>query len=260
VRFFLTVLVALGLGVGLTALSSPAQTSGLASAAGRIGACPALSHAEALSTRPGGGVLHADVDGDGFGDTVRIRYAPSAPSSCGFLLVVEMHRVALAVRVPESYKAENLPVRKWPWREPFVAAIVRLAPHRSQIVVARESGASVVNVSLYGVVGGRLRLLLFHPARYRAELPLGGTVGTGSTNVQCRRGGPLIVLSVGPTSATGKRYAFWKSTYRLGLHGFSLTGKRTIVGTDRHISALAHRAGFDSRLFASCTLARGRRP
>src|SRR6266508_4750120 len=163
----LTLLLALGFAASLTALSRHAEPSALASLTDRISACPRLSDAWMLSRRPGGGgVLHADIDGDGLSDTVSVRYALNAPSSCGFLLVVETRRGALAVRVPESYKTQALPIKEWPWPEPFVAAVVRLGAHGSQVVVAREHGASVANVSLYGIIGRRLKLLRFHPAVY----------------------------------------------------------------------------------------------
>jgi len=250
--------VALVVAAALAALSSPADPLVLASMADRA-ACPTLPKAAALSKRPGGGLLHGDIDGDGFSDTVSIRYALNAPSSCGFLLVVETRRGALAVRVPESYKTQALPIKEWPWPEPFVAAVVRLGAHGSQVVVAREHGASVANVSLYGIIGRRLKLLRFHPAVYQDELSLFGTVGTGSTNVQCVQGGPMIVLGVAPTNAAGTRSALSKSVYGLGRNGFTLTRTRTIVGTEAHIYALAHGAGFDSLPFTGCTIARGRR-
>ncbi len=256
----LTLLLALGFAASLTALSRHAEPSALASLTDRISACPRLSDAWMLSRRPGGGgVLHADIDGDGVSDTVSVRYALNAPSSCGFLLVVETRRGALAVRVPESYKTQDMLVKEWPWREPFVAAVVRLGEHRSQVVVAREEGAAVVSVSLYGITSGKLSLLHFHPAVYLDELSLFGTVGTGSTNVHCQPGGPMIVLGLAPTSATGKRFAFSRSTYRLGRNGFALMGTRTTIGTDVQISALAHRSGFDSLPFTGCALSRGRR-
>jgi hypothetical protein len=228
------------------------QTNSLASAA------VARASNRTLPPRRGG-LLHADIDGDGFSDTVSVRYALNAPSSCGFLLVVETRRGAFAVRVPESYKTPDMPVREWPWREPFVAAVVGLGGHRSQVVLAREEGASVVNVSLYGITRGKLKRLHFHPAVHQDEVSLFGTVGTGSTNVYCRRGGPMIVLGVAPTSATGKRFAFSKSTYRLGRYGFALTGTRTTIGTAAQVWALADRSSFDSLPFTGCTLARGRR-
>ena len=244
----------------LAALCSSASPLGVAaSAAERAAACPTRSQAAALPRRPGGGLLRGDIYGDGYSDTVSIRYALGAPSSCGFLLVAETRRGARSVRVPESYKAEDLSVNQWPWREPFVAAIVRLGVRGSQIVVAREEGASVVDVSLYGIVDGKLRLLRFQPAVYQSELSLFGTVGTGSTNVRCLRGGALIVLSVSPTTATGKRFEFSRSTYRLGRHGFTRTGTRTVVGTDAYISALAQRSGFNRLPFTGCTVARGQR-
>jgi hypothetical protein len=253
------VLTVLAVAAALAAFASTARAPA-ATAADRAAGCPASSDAGALPRRPGGGGrLRGDIDGDGYSDSVSIRYALNAPASCGFLLVVKTGRRELAVRVPEMYKAQDRTVKEWPWREPFVAAVVRLAPHREQVVVAREEGASVVEVSIYGIAGRSLVPLSFHPALYRNELSLFGTAGTGSTNVHCVPGGPMIVLGVAPTSATAKQLAFTQTVYRLGRDGFSSTRTHRVVGTGAHISALAHRSGFDALPFTGCTLARGRR-
>jgi hypothetical protein len=128
-------------------------------------------------------LLRGDVDGDGVRDRVSIRYAAKALASCGFLLVVETRSKTFAARVPEEYKPpEDLPVSQWPFAEPFVALIVRLNAYRSQVVVARSHGAAVVNVSLHGIVAGRLAQLRFSPKLYADQLSLFGTVGTGDTN------------------------------------------------------------------------------
>ena len=223
-------------------------------------ACPRLSEAATLPLRSGGGQLRGDVDGDRQLDRVSIRYAPKSRASCGFLLVVKTRSHVLAVRVPEWYKPpQDLRIRDWSFPEPFLAAVVQLDAHRSQIVVARSHGASVANVSLYGVVDGKLLLLHFHPRTYQDELGVFGSVGTGDTNARCVRGGPLVLLSRGPTSASGRRWFVTRSEYRLIRRGLRRVRIRTVRSSMRKVNALAHRWGIDERPFAGCTVARGRR-
>jgi hypothetical protein len=222
--------------------------------------CPRLSEAATLPLRPGGGQLRGDIDGDGRLDRVSIRYAPKSRASCGFLLAVKTGVHVLAVRVPEWYKPpQDLPIRDWTFAEPFLAAVIRLDPHRSQVVVARSHGASVASVSLYGVAGGRLLLLHFHPLIYQDELGLFGTIGSGDTNARCRRGGPLILLSRGPTSASGRRWFVSRSEYRLSGRQIWRTRSRTVRSSMRRANALAHRWGMDAPPFTGCAVARGRR-
>jgi hypothetical protein len=196
--------------------------------------CPRISGAEKLPLWPNGGRLRGDIDGDGRPDHVSVRYAPRSRASCGFLLVVATHSRVLATRVPEWYKPpQDLPIRQWSFDEPFLAAVVRLGAHRAQVVVARSHGAAVANVSLYGVVGGRLQLLHFHPRVYQDELGLFGTIGTGDTNVRCSRGGPMVLLSRGPTSASGRRWFISRSEYRLSKDRLSRVRARTVRGSMR---------------------------
>jgi hypothetical protein len=165
----------------------------------------------------------------------------------------------LAVRVPEWYKPpQDLRIRDWWLSEPFLAAVVQLEPHRAQIVVARSHGASVVSVSVYGVVGGNL-LLLHLPRPYQYALPLFGTVGTGDTNARCVRGGPLILLGRGPTTATGRRWFLSRSEYRLIANRFWRMRTQTIRSSLRRVNTLARRWGMDALPFTGCTVARGRR-
>lgn len=209
---------------------------------------------------PGGVRLRGDLDGDGHPDRISIRYAPRSRASCGFLLVAKTRARVLAMRLPEWYKPpQDQAIRDWPFSEPYLVAIVRLETHRSQVVVARSHGASVANVSLHGIVGGRLVLLRFHPRFYRDELGLFGTIGTGDTNVRCRRGGPLILLSRGPSSASGRRWLASRSEYRLSRGQLRRTRTRTVRTTMKRVYALAHRWGMDAPPFSGCTVARGRR-
>jgi hypothetical protein len=182
----------------------------------QTGSCPKLSEAAKLPERRAGGVLRGDINGDGFRDRVSINFEPHARASCGFLLVVQTRGRTRATCVPEWYKTpQDLPVSQWTFAEPYVALIVRLDARRSQVVVAREHGASVVNISLYGIARGKLRVLHFFPERYEDKLPLFGTVGAGDSNARCRMGGPLIFMSRSPTSMTGRRWRFDRTDYRL---------------------------------------------
>jgi hypothetical protein len=101
--------------------------------------------------------LRGDIDGDGQPDRVVLRYAVDSPASCGFVLVVKTRSRTFAVRVPEWYKPPaDIVVGDRPFAEPYLAAVIQLDPHRSQVVVARSHGASVASVSFYGITGGTL--------------------------------------------------------------------------------------------------------
>jgi hypothetical protein len=219
-------------------------------------ACPRLGDAVSLPLRPGRSPLRADVDGDGRRDNVTVRYAPRARATCGFVLVVKAaSREWFAVRIPESYKPpQDLRIRDWPFPEPYLAAAVKLDADRSQIVVARWHGASVANVSLYGLVDGRLFPLRFHPRTPGDQLSLFGTFGTGSTYARCVRGGPLIVIGIGPRDSAAQR-----SEYRLARGGLWRGRTLTVKGRRRRIDALARRWGIDAAPFTGCVVAHGRR-
>src|SRR6266536_2563710 len=223
--------------------------------------CPSLSKASHLPYRPGGGRLRGDVDGDGRRDEVSIRYAPSAPARCGIVLVVEKRSKNFAIRVAWEYKPGfgKIAARDGWTPEPFVAAIVQLDPSKAQIVVARDHGAANASVSFIGIVRGKLAVLPFQPREYADELSLFGTVGTGVTNARCRRGGPLILLSVGPTSYTGKRWFFTRTEYRLAGGRLRKTRSRSITSMRERIEAFARARGFDALPFTGCVIARGHR-
>jgi hypothetical protein len=114
-------------------------------------------------------------------------------------------------------------------------------------------------VSFIGVVGGKLVLLPFQPREYADELSFFGSVGTGVTNARCLRGGPLVVLGLGPTSHTGKRWSFTRTEYRLAGGRLRKTRSRTIRSSRPRVEALAHAQGFDALPFTGCVIARGRR-
>jgi hypothetical protein len=114
-------------------------------------------------------------------------------------------------------------------------------------------------VSFIGIVRGKLVLLPFQPREYADELSLFGTVGTGVTNARCSRGGPLVVLGLGPTSYTGKRWFFTRTEYRLAGGRLRKTRSRTITSSRRRIESFAHAQGFDALPFTGCVIARGRR-
>jgi hypothetical protein len=133
--------------------------------------CPRISRAASLPLWPGGVRLRGDLNGDGYPDRISVRYAPKSRASCGFLLVAKTRAGVPAMRLPEWYKPpQDRAIRNWPFAEPYLVAVVRLEVHRSQVVVARSHGASVANMSIHGIVGGRLVQLRFHPRFYRDEL------------------------------------------------------------------------------------------
>jgi hypothetical protein len=222
--------------------------------------CPRLSEAASLPVRTAGGRLRGDIDGDRRLDRVTIRYAASARASCGFVLMVRTARRIVSATLPEWYKPPDDPlIRDWPFPEPYLAAIVQLDAHRSQVVVARWHGASVAVVALYGLAGGRLVPLRFHPRTYRDTLSLFGTVGTGSTYARCVRGGPLIVIGLWPRDSSGEHWAVSRSTYRLAGASLWRTRTRKVEGSRRRIESLAHRWGVDAAPFTRCVVERGRR-
>ena len=246
----------------VVALFGGAAASGpVAKSAVSAGKCPRLSEVSHLAYRPGGGRLRGDVDGDGRRDEVSIRYAPSAPASCGIVLVVETRSKNLAMPVAWEYTPgfSKIAARDVSTAEPFVAALVRLSPRGVQIVVARDHGAANAFVSFIGIVRGKLVLFPFKPREYADELSLFGSVGTGVTNARCSRGGPLVVLGLGPTSHTGKRWSFTRTEYRLAGGRLRKTRSQTIRSSRRRIEGFAHAQGVDALPFTGCVIARGRR-
>jgi hypothetical protein len=154
-------------------------------------------------------------------------------------------------------------IRDWPARasdgDPYIAAIVRLASRREQIVVSRWHGASVANVSFYGAVGSTLTQLRFRPRKYLDELSLFGSVGTGQTYARCSRGGPLMLLGIGPTDYSGQRWIVVRSQYRLAGPRLGLTRRRTVRTTSGGAMRLADRWGISALPFSGWTIRRGRR-
>jgi hypothetical protein len=253
-------LVGLSLCLVVALFGAAAAPGPVAKSASSAGKCPELSEAAQLAYRPGGGHLRGDVDGDGRRDEVSIRYAPSAPASCGIVLVVETRSKNFGMRVAWEYKPGFIKIaaRDVSTPEPFVAAIVRLGPRGAQIVVARNHGAANAFVSFIGIVRGKLALLPFQPREYADELSLFGSVGTGVTNARCSRGGQLVVLGLGPTSYTGKRLSFTRTEYRLAGGRLRKTRSRTIRSSPARIESFAHAQGFDALPFTGCVIARGR--
>jgi hypothetical protein len=223
--------------------------------------CPRLSGAARLPYRPGGRRLRGDIDGDGRLDRISIRYSPAAPASCGIVLVVETRAKVFALPVTWEYKPGfgSLRARDVWTPEPYLAAIVQLDPRRSQLVIARNHGASNAFVSFVGIVDGRLVLLPFRPRVYADELSLFGSVGVGVTNARCRRGGPLVVVGIGPTSYSGKRWYFSRTQYRLTNGLLRRTSSSTTTVPRKKIDALARQSGMDALPFTGCAIARGRR-
>jgi hypothetical protein len=176
------------------------------------------------------------------------------------VLVVVTASRAFAVRIPESYKPpQDMKIRDWPFPQPYLGAAVRLDADRSQIVVERWRGAAVADVSVYGVTGGKLALLRFHPRRSQDQLSLFGTVGTGVSNARCVAGGPMVVITTWPKNPNGTLWSLRRSEYRLSGGGLWRMQTRTVDGTRHEIDTLAHRWGMDAAPFTGCVVARGRR-
>ena len=249
---------------GGTLVAAPVLLADASQVSARTAACPRLAEATALPRWPRGGQLVGDIDGDGIPDRVVIRYSRNSLASCGFLLVVNTHGSLLATRIRVGDElGTNVTIREWRASasdgDPYLAAIVRLASNRAQIVVSRWHGASIAKVSLYGAVGPNLAQLGFRPRLYQDELFLFGSVGTGQTYARCVPRGPLMLLSMGPTGAGGRRWIVVRSRYRLTGRRFGVTRRRTIRTSPRRAFRVADRWGISRLPFSGCTVDRGRR-
>jgi hypothetical protein len=213
-------------------------------------ACPPLSAAPQLPTRPDGVVLRGDVDGDGVSEVVSVRMADPARMTCGFFLVVRSRRARLAVRLPEFYKPPN----DWSsaefarsFREPYLMGLVALERRGLGVLVARSSGASTIEATLFFV---RRRLV---PLGWPFEF--GGSVGTVVQQADClrRRSGLLVFTSV----------EMWRGTFRRELDRLDgtrlrrLRARRFTAGEKRE-ERLARRWHVSGPPFPSCTAVRGR--
>jgi len=236
-------------------------TSASTSTARRATPCPTLAQAASLPRWPGGGTARGDVDGNGYRGLGSIHYSPGALSTCGFFLVVQTRRGALAVRVRESDfgKSSAAMLRHWSYPEPEISTVVQLGGKQSQFVIQRWHGASNFFVSLYGVADGKLRLLPFHDRNGNVipEDTIGGFAAASST-VRCTRGGTmtdLIDQAISPT-----RIRFDQVTWRLGRGGFWITKRNSTSGPLDVVGPLEVRAGFNEPAFKGCTVSQGAHP
>jgi hypothetical protein len=222
-------------------------------------ACPSIRAAAMLPRWRDGGVVRADVVGDGYRGVASVRYAPGASNDCGFMLFVKTRAGALATRVAHVGEdfSRPFPIGEWPEREPVILGAVALGDGRSQIAVASFAAGDGVDVDLYGVAAGKLRLLQTAPKPSFEPWFFGGTAGAQSLP-SCRRGGPLLLLGVWNVDQSGgPRWGFEETSYHLGADGrFRQTGSRREFGTVTQMWAKARREGWTGTPFGSCTLAR----
>jgi hypothetical protein len=245
----------------LLLLLSGLISSGAAAAPSQPRPCPTLASAATLPVRPGAGLVAGDVVGDGYRGRASIRYAAGARSTCGYFLVVTTRSGAVATRVPISYKDTVTRIHSdgsWMFGEPYVIASIQVGPGgRMQFVVSRQSSASNVSITIYGLLGSKFRAIPFLRTPHDAmstEVFLYGFV-TSSTNIRCRRGGTLTQMYDYVRSA--KKQSFTQRTFRLAADGFRLVSNYSSVGNVGAISALEKRAGWGRRSFAGCLVARG---
>jgi hypothetical protein len=90
------------------------------------------------------------------------------------VLVVETRAKVFALPVAWEYEPGlgNVRARDVWTPEPYLAAIVQLDPRRSQLVIARNHGASNAFVSFVGIADGKLVLLPFRPREYGTQYRL----------------------------------------------------------------------------------------
>lgn len=229
----------------LAALLAAAATTVLAP-------CPATANARALPVWHDV-TMRADVDGDGTSDRVSIRSSPRARASCGFVLLVESRTRSFATTLPYAYG--NTAIANWSMEDPTLLALLAVPQRGALIAIRRDHGASHEFVSLFGIVGGRLRLLTFPGESYASALDIYGSVGTGSTTVRCGRGLPLMLMHGYPTTRSGRRWRVDRVNARLVGTRFVVRRIRSVVVPYDEVEALGRRWGFSGRMFDGCLLA-----
>jgi hypothetical protein len=169
--------------------------------------------------------------------------------TCGLFLVVRSRRTRLAARLPEFYKPPN----DWSsaefaqsFSEPYLMGLVALERRGLGVLVARSSGASTTEATLFLV---RRRLVSI-----RWPIELGGSVGTAVNQVDClrRRSGVLVF-----TTVEMRRWRFWRDVDRLDDTRLHRLRARAFTAGAKRGERLARR-WLAGPPFPSCTAVRGR--
>ena len=238
----------------LAAFAAVAATAGSAVAKAHHPACPSRSQVAHLPRWRPGGLLRADVDGDGRPDTVTVHLARWADGRCAFYLRVATARRAYNLSLGHwlgdlGKDQYNAPIRTWPFRIPAVGAVVDLGGQGNLIALTDNEGAANDFVRLIGLANGRFRFL---PIGRYAELSLGGSEDD-QARATCARGGPLRTLGLDnvPVRHHPKRWTWSFSSVTYSRRGwrFVAVAHRALYGSYREMSQAVATCSVASKRF-----------
>ena len=173
--------------------------------------------------------------------------------AASFVFVVKAAAIEYArrARVPEWYKPpQDLPIRDWPFPEPYLAAAsssMRTFADRRRALARRLCH----EVSLFGSVA-EARPLRFHPRTHRDPLTFSGRSERAS-----QLHGASAAVRHGARRTTRMDRCRCAGASTLGGGALRRTRARTVEGARRKIDALARRWGIDaSAVYRLCRRAR----
>ncbi len=220
----------------------------------RFAPCPSLRQAAHLPLRPGGGILHGDLDGDGRRDRVTIHYSPRARVTCGFVLVVQIGHGAYSAVVPAAGKGVITTAAQHvrDYQEPALGSLVRIDRRKLTILVADSRGASTVEASPYRLSGRRL------VRTYPGFVFYGSIASNHQVDCYGGAGSGIVAETVEwPFDASGKRWGFERTLLRsTGGVLRQISTRRLVVGEPK-AEQLDRRWHLGDHPFRSCTVAGG---
>jgi hypothetical protein len=159
--------------------------------------------------------LRGDLDGDGRPEAVAVRYRPTAPVSCGFLLTARSRSVVSSVRLRLSagkFGSAAGGVRYGDAPSLRSLAAVDRRPG-AEVLVRLWQGASSHGGSLFTYYGGRLRRMSIE-GRWDNEFSWWGSVAHNA-NVDClgRPGSGLVATRSGGVDVDGRHLVESRSVY-----------------------------------------------
>jgi hypothetical protein len=220
----------------------------------RFTPCPRLDEATRLPLRPGGHVLHGDVDGDGSRDRVSIHYAKWARSACAFLVTVETSHGVSVARAPAYGKgiveSGYAHAREYP--EPALGSLVRIRKHGLVVMVVLSHGASNVVSRPYWLARGRLVGPRYHLTAY-------GSIAHNN-QLDCYRGagsGLVVETAEWIANDAATRWAFRRTVLQLNDRGIRQVKTTRLTVSTKRAHVLERRWGLGYPPFRNCTFAGG---